>query len=333
MHARPDVEGLLHELERNAHERNELLAAVASRDALVTRLQMELAALEHEGESVDERFDQLSDENRRLREAVVEASGSMDALEAARERGAELEGQLLEARAAAMELERLAERLGEAERERMSALEALEETRDILAAGDLETRGAVARSGGGTTSVDLEAPAAGSEGWEAEQGRVEAHEGGDSETLLRSLTAQLAVRNDRIQALERMLAARASAPPPAEGAERLLELEARVERLLAELGNERAAREETEKALREAERWARAAERAAELQSELEAQRARLEAMRGRAETFERDVDSLRGVCAEARSGLEALLGAATASGNPQLAERVGSLLSVLARY
>ena len=58
-----------------------------------------------------------------------------------------------------------------------------------------------------------------------------------------------------------------------------------------------------------------------------------LEDAHTRAGGLARDVESLRGVVAQARQGLEALLGEATAAGDPATAERIGALLGVLSGF
>ena len=68
----------------------------------------------------------------------------------------------------------------------------------------------------------------------------------DQELLLRSLTAQLQERDDRVRALERAREGDGSADSPEVLREQLLEMEERVARLTEELGHERDARRRNE---------------------------------------------------------------------------------------
>lgn len=365
---------------KEAARARDLAQALASRDALVTRLQIDLAEEERSHRLFEAQVRRAEDEIARLREAVVEASAAVDAREAAerevarlQERVAELEERLagaatVQAQVEALraQLEEAQERLREAsvaaqrdrqtlteeaERER-AALEAelteARRQRDALAAAQEETLAALREArklldawraqaesdeGGARseiTAVGMEAP--------TPEAGVDALERAiaDKDTLLRSLTAQLEERDDRIRALERRLAAGGPADGDADTEamrQMLLELEERAGRLQEELSHERSARAALERQLAEAERHP---EQEAELERLRRLVREREDALEqavARAGGYERDVSSLRGVVAEARSGLEALLGDATTAGDPATAERIGALLSLLSGF
>ena len=195
------------------------------------------------------------------------------------------------------------------------------EIRGILAGMDAATVG----GGRSSTAVDLAAP---DSSWDEGGGAMPLIGASDAEMMLRSLTAQLEARNDRVRALERMLGGSVG---ETDGAG-TLELEERASRLRSEAEGERERRQSAEKALEELVASVPSDAELSTLRAQLAARVDELEAMTGRARTFERDVDSLRDVCTETQSGLDALLDAATASGNPQIAERVASLISVLGR-
>ena len=363
---------------REAARARDLAQALASRDALVMRLQVDLGEEERAHRLVEAQARRVEAENARLREAVVQASEAVDAREAAereaerlRARVAELEDRCAraveaQARVAALEvqLEEQQERLREAtaagQRERdglvarfdeeraalqaqldearmrvetleaahAQTLETLREARKLLdgwrAAAEAEEAGEAGRSE--ITAVGIDAP--------PESG-VEALERAlaDKDTLLRSLTAQLEERDDRIRALERRAAESGSIDDrdAEEMRQMLLELEERAARLQEELGHERAAR-----AALEQERAARRPAPDAELERlrwELRDRESALEEALSKANGYERDVSSLRGVVAEARRTLEGLLGDATTAGDPATAERIGALLSLLGGF
>ncbi len=157
----------------------------------------------------------------------------------------------------------------------------------------------------------------------------------DRDVLLRSHTAPLEARNDRIRALERRLSGSIPAGPPDDELlkRELLELQERAIRLGDEVAAEREARRAAETRLEALERAPDVAAEIERLRDEASRAQKDLDLERGRAEGFERDVRSLRDVCGEARQGLEALLGSATASGDQLAADRIGQLLTVLGRY
>ncbi len=382
----------------------DLTAALAARDALVTRLQMDLAEEEQAARDHDQQLRRMKEENDRLREGVLgateavaaqeaaeaqlvqlrealaaaearAASGDSEALAALREEAAEAAKALAEAQAEAEdaratiralekrqseagaerarehsdELKKLHDELAarKAEAERVSELEAamqksqahdaqqsglladsmkaLRETRKILDGLRAEREGEQPPRSE-ITAVGAEAPT------DAPEEQL-ARELADKETLLRSLTAQIEERDDRLRALERRLA---ESPGGGEGGDaqgELLELEERVARLQEELHHERDARSAAEQEL---ESLSRRPDSDAELEkarAELQTREAALDVARSRSRAAAKDVESLREVVADTRHGLEELLGAATSAGDPATAERIGALLSVLSRY
>ncbi|MCB9635083.1 MAG: hypothetical protein H6721_23400 [Sandaracinus sp.] len=380
----------------------DLAQKLAGRDALLTRLQMDLAEEEQTAKLLDDKLARARAEVNRLREAVVDASSAVDAkeraekrledavsaLKEAERRGAEadvvreklvrLEAESTETHARTSgELATLRERaeraesqLGElretAERLRREADEAADRARretveahatEVAAAraemdarvGAREEALAEMRTGLGDlrrlldgwrvdegaarrraeiTEVGLEAP----EMDDARVVRLE-REVDDKDTLLRSLTAQLEERDDRLRALERRLAEQGPAGDSEDVRRELLELQERVARLHDELTHERQARGLAEEQVDDLRRRPAAEEEVARLERSLRERDAALREATSRAGAFERDVESLRGVFLQAREGLEALLGSATDRGDPRTAERIGELLGVLGRF
>ena len=369
----------------------DLSAAIAGRDALVTRLQMDLAEEEQVARSHDQQVARIQEENRRLREGILEASKSVDERERALARVAALDEELgaLKARTseerqqsegalsemhAAVAAERESA-VAQARSESAARLEELE-TRSAARLEELETRSGariqeletaltesrahrseeleqlrekqladreaslgtlrelrslldafrVAHDERATrasiTAVGVDAPD------EDPTTRYE-REAADKDTLLRSLTAQLEERDDRIRALTR----RAAGQGPSDGGEgALMELEERVGRLQEELHHERSARSDAERRLDEvAPRDDDDTLR--DLEARVREREAALQEARSRVDSVEKDVESLRTVCASTRHGLEELLGDATGAADPTTAERLGALLSVLSRF
>lgn len=381
----------------------DLTSALAARDALVTRLQLDLAEEEQAARDHDHQLRRMQEENDRLREGVLAAteavaaqeaaeaqmlqlrealakaeaeaaSGDSEALAALREEAAETARQLAaaqteaeEARATvaalekrqteagterarehAEELKKLHDELAarRAEVGRVSELqEAMEESqaREAKHAGLLEdTMKALRETRGlldglraereGERPAPSEITAVGTDAPEAPERQLE-RELADKETLLRSLTAQLEERDDRLRALERRLAESPSGKEGGDVEGELLELEERVARLQEELHHERDARSAAEQEL---ESLSRRPDSDAELEkarAQLQTREAALDVARSRARAAAKDVESLREVVADTRHGLEELLGAATSAGDPASAERIGALLSVLSRY
>lgn len=386
-----------------AKERAEQRAAdlgqkLAGRDALLTRLQMDLAEEEQTAKMLDEKLARARAEAVRLREAVVDASSAVDAKERAEKRLSDASEALRDAERRAAEVDvlrdklarledashasseesaRLQERARVAETERESARSEVERLRAELArAVDDAERIARERADAAAAAVRGELGArlgakddalaemrAGLtdlrrmlDGWRVEEGAgrrraeitevgLEAPEGEDTrvvrlereiddkDTLLRSLTAQLEERDDRLRALERRLTEGGAAGDGEDVRRELLELQERVARLHDELAHERQARGLAEEQVGELKRRPAADEALARLERSLREREAALREATSRAGAFERDVESLRGVCAQAREGLEALLGTATDRGDPRTAERIGELLGVLGRF
>ncbi|MBX3272037.1 MAG: hypothetical protein KF729_17360 [Sandaracinaceae bacterium] len=192
----------------------DLRAALAARDALVARLQAELAASVDRQRALGRELDEAS-------RAVAEERERAHAAQAAGAVGAE---------ESVRELEELTERLEASEAERRQALETLEEARAILR--ELSRGLPEGPDDGGGVSPDARA-------LRERLARLEA-QAADREVLLRSLTAQLQERDDRIRALERFDPADDEDPNALKAA--LLELRERAARLTEELANERDAR-------------------------------------------------------------------------------------------
>jgi len=318
----------------------DLASALAARDALVTRLQMDLAEEEQQGRLADDKRARLREENARLRDALLEASGAVDAKDAAEKRAEILQQELTRALTEGGALD--------AERERAEALEEeLSQTREraeairaahdetVTALKDLRAMLDAVRASGSDKTVRSDITAAGMEAPDGERDQVLRleREIGDKDTLLRSLTAQLEERNDRIRAMERRLAQERPSGSGDASEAQLMELEERASRLSEELEHERRTRAELEAQMTRLRDRPDAATELRRLESELRSRESALETARSRASVFERDVASLRSVCAETRQGLEELLGDATSTGDPATAERLGALLSVLSRF
>jgi len=381
----------------------DLTAALAARDALVTRLQMDLAEEEQAARHHDQQLRRMKEENDRLREGILgateavaaqeaaeaqiaqlrealaaaearAASGDSEALEALREEAAEAAKALADARAEAEdaratisalekrqteagteraqqhadELKKLHDQLAarRAEAERVSELEAAmqkSQAQDAQRAGLLEDSMRALRDARklldglraereGATPTRSEITAVGAEAPAAPEKQL-ARELANKETLLRSLTAQLEERDDRLRALERRLAESPSGGEGGDAQGELLELEERVARLQEELHHERDARSAAEQELESLSRRPDADAELEKVRAELQTREAALDVARSRSRAAAKDVESLREVVADTRHGLEELLGAATSAGDPATAERIGALLSVLSRY
>lgn len=312
--------------------------------------------------AVDER-DALQREVETLSKSVVEP-GRIYALERARDEAkAAAEAALQELLAARAEVRKhaaasdasealkaerdvLLGRVAQAIQARDEARVALRETHAILSGVSLP--GVAPRT---TTAVGIEAPGddddlgasiptgASSEAQDAVAAYLERLQTLESElagqeTLMRSLTAQLEERDDRIRALDRRLGGASPAASDEESTKRaMLELEERAARLSEELQNERASRLAAQRRVEQVERTQEAAPDLTELNARLRAREAELDAAESRAKSAARDVESLRAVVRDASSSLEGLLSSATASGDPATAQRLGELLTQLARF
>ncbi|MFT5358301.1 MAG: chromosome segregation ATPase, partial [Polyangiales bacterium] len=143
----------------------------------------------------------------------------------------------------------------------------------------------------------------------------------EHETLMRSLTAQLEERDDRIRALERRVRGGGG-----DSNTDALELEERAGRLQEALEHERAARTVADE--RVIQLLKQTPVGPADLEEKLTARETALEQTEQRVETLSGDVTSLRTVCAETRTGLESLLSDADA--DEEAARRIGDLLDIL---
>ncbi len=200
----------------------ELAAALGTRDALVGRLQRELADAAERRRALERRLDEHASKLGAVREELESSRSVSDV------RDEEIQRELAD----------VSERLERSERERERALEGLEEARGILAELALDIpvgRGGAARREDGASARELRDRLA----------RLDA-EAADREVLLRSLTAQLQERDDRLRALERTDAPERDGEDPRGLQQKLLEMEERVARLTEELEHERAARRRAE---------------------------------------------------------------------------------------
>lgn len=193
---------------------------VAARDALAARLQRELADAHERRRGLERRLDDCGAKLIALREEL-EAARAVSEVRSHEEQ---------------REVGELKERADRAERERLAALEGLEEARAILEKLALDV--------GPSSGPAGESDAAAVRQLRERVARLDA-EAADREVLLRSLTAQLQERDDRLRALERAPSAGENADARALH-EKLLEMEERVERLTEELEHERDARRRAE---------------------------------------------------------------------------------------
>jgi chromosome segregation ATPase len=308
--------------ELEATRANDLASTVAARDALVNRLQLDLADEERRARELEENADRFKEEAERLREAVVDASEQMGSVDDLAARVSELEEALKNATTRA-----------ETHGGRMDAAEeVLREARANL--GELATQLEEGGVSFGKTAMGIDAPDSGwnepakaGPGPNQEVARLEARletmerEAADRETLLRSLTAQLEERDERLRSTEK------GGPSDRDLRQNMVELQERAAKLSESLANERRARREAEAAAS-----GKRSEEMEKLHDALGDRDAELLVLRGQVSSAERELKSFREAAAETRSGLEELLGAATAQGDPGTAERVGGLLRVLSR-
>lgn len=335
----------------------EASSALAARDALITRLQIDLAQEENTRALHDQQAHRMREEVHNLREAVVAASLVVDAKERAERKVVELESKVTgledkaavaDEAAAAADLVELAKQQAE---ELGDELREVAESRDAAAArlGEVEGElGAlrVQASAAQDTVAGLEAfkekatqalgaaratlSALQDKGFVPERSTITSAGGeaaptaeGDKEheTLMRSLTAQLEERNDRIRALERRVRGGGG-----DSDTDALELEERAMRLQEALDHERAARGVSDE--RVIQLLKQAPTGPADLEEKLSAKETDLVQTKQRVETLSVDVSSLRSVCAETRTGLESLLSDADA--DEEAARRIGELLDIL---
>jgi DNA repair exonuclease SbcCD ATPase subunit len=333
--------------ELEANRAADLASTIAARDALVSRLQMDLADEEQRAKDATQRVSRLREESDRLRDALVNASARVDRVEALERDAAEKAN---EAAAREAELEklrsetsaqdrRIAELSSTVDMARAEHAKTRTQFREALAATRLslvslgEELGVVLQkevsSASTITAVGIESP-----DWieeppsEAAQAGVLRARVAELELLVRSATAQLEERDDRVRALERRLDGGQSATSEVEVLEReLLELKERASRLSEELDVERRARRAAESATSPG----LDPEALSEVRAELSMRDRELGDLRRALQTRERELKTTRDAAARARAGLEELLGITTAGGDPATADRVGALLRILA--
>jgi len=308
--------------ELEANRANDMASTVAARDALVNRLQLDLANEERRARESEEASDRFREEAERLRDAVVGASERVGEIDDLASKVSELEAALKDATI-----------VGETHGGRMEAAEEiLREARAVLGelAAGLAEDGVVF----GQTAMGIEAPdtawnepaSAAPKGADGEAARLAARleamerEAADKETLLRSMTAQLEERDERLRGLDDQRGAD-------DMRRNLLELQERAAKLSESLAHEKRARRDAEAAAQ-----GKRSEELTKLHETLGDRDAELLVLRGQVSSGERDLKAFREAAAETRSGLEELLGKATAQGDPATAERVGGLLRVLSR-
>lgn len=291
----------------DARRATEIAARLATRDGLVSRLQ---SALAHAAER-EAGFERVREA---LEARLAQASEAIGALEAVSSVRSDEERRERDAIAGELSSEKA--RAGRLDTERASALEALVDVRESLAR---------LMSGLGGASRAVAIPTA-PEGLYREEIARLARDVDDRELMLRSLTAQLEERDDRIRALERVTRGEGGGTPdPA----RVLEAEERIARLSAELAEERRARERIEASSpivsREAE-----LRRLEQLLGDRDAQ---LNLLEGRVEGAGREEASLRQGFAEARSRLEQILAHLGDAKHGEAAEHAAELLRTLRKY
>lgn len=122
---------------RTTADRADLSASLAARDALVSRLQLDLVESERHAREAERALTQAQQESARLREAVVSASDSVDKADEARVRIKELEAELDAVRVQLDNSEQLrmmqSERAGALQGDEDRTRDALDETRRTLA--------------------------------------------------------------------------------------------------------------------------------------------------------------------------------------------------------
>ncbi len=221
------AEGRVRELTERVQERDAVVARlereladlatrVEERDAVMVRLEQELAEAAERRAGLEQRIEESAAQLARAREDIetARAAAAVDAEETHRE------------------LDEVRDRLDHVEVERDRALSALGDARAILhqLMGELPARSDGAPVGESVVLRQLRERIA----------RLDA-EASDRDVLLRSLTAQLEERDDRIRALERL-----DDGQPTEDSralqQKVLEMEERVARLQEELEHERARR-------------------------------------------------------------------------------------------
>lgn len=292
---------LLDEQRRTA----DLAARLGARDALVGRLS---SSLVHAGETRASLERGATALEARLA-AATESIGALEAVSSVRADEERREKDELGAT-----ITRLEAHISTLDADRSQADEALRDVRETLAR--LEHGLGAARS--------PTLPAGGDAIVQEQLARL-ARDADDREVMLRSLTAQLEERDDRIRALERLARGERIAGDPS----RMLEADERIGRLTAELAEERRARQAAESGSSAVSREVDV-RRLEQLVGDREAQ---LMALEGRVDAASRDEKQMRDAFADARAGLETVLGDLGNDRQGQAAERLADLLRALRRF
>jgi chromosome segregation ATPase len=301
--------------EEEAKRVAELSVRLSTRDAMIGRVQSEVSDSIARREGVERRVKELEGTIHQLREQLDGAKAVADVRsdEGARE---------------TREIER---RLAEVEKARDRAEQEHEETRRALA----EARQILAAVASGLESGAPAAPPPASDARLRERMESMQREASDRELMLRSLTAQLQDRDDRIRALERMRAGEGKGDE-ADLRQRVLLAEERSVRLERELEQERTARRLAESGTSSPDRDSEARSRDAELRrlNQLLGDRdASLMVLEGRVTASERESKTMKDAFAQARAGLETLLGDIANDQRAEAADRIASMLRLLRRF
>ncbi len=291
----------------DARRAAELASKLAARDALVSRLQTDLG-------HVSERHAASERTATALEARLASASESIGAIEAVSSVRSDEERRERDAIVIDLSSERT--RAARLDTERASALEALRDVRESLA----RLQAGLAEPTRGGASIPT-AP----EGIYREEIARLARDADDREVMLRSLTAQLEERDDRIRALERV----ARGDTASVDATKRIETEERVARLTAELAEERRARERVEAASASVSREAEL-RRLEQLIGDRDAQMMLLE---GRVEGASREERAMRDVFAEARASIETILAHLGGDRQGEAVEHAAELLRSLRKY
>ena len=306
--------------EKTASERSraaDLVSTLAARDALVARLQLDLADEERSSREVFEQRKQLGGENARLRQALVDASSAVD------------RGDALLAEVAGLEVS--SSRL---QRERDDAHDALVEAREILR--ELDEQAAVpSQALAEITAVGAHPAALGRESVDS-MDRPVSGDGEDPTGDLRSKVLELAgyleAREARIETLEAMLREDELQDANAIRTD-LGALEERIAALGQELERERYARRAAESTAGRPRSEPPQSETMRELHQTLGERDAEALLLKGQLEAIEREARLVRNACVQARAELERLLGDVRGELSPGALERLASTVRTLAKF
>lgn len=283
----------------------DLAARLGARDALVARLSSNLAQAGDARASLERATDALE-------QRLVAASESIGTLEAVSSVRADEERR--EKEELAKTITRLEAQASALDTDRAQADEALRDVRETLSRLEQGLSASKSHAGGPGGGALVE-----------QQLELLARDAQDREVMLRSLTAQLEERDDRIRALERV----AQGERVSGDASRMLEADERIHRLTAELAEERRARQSVESSAAGVTREVDM-RRLEQLVGDRDAQLMLLE---GRVDAASRDDTQMRAAFADARAGLETILGDLGNDRQGQAAERLAELLRALRRY